>query len=150
MKFQWHLIITRLIIHVYISLKYSHKMIHNLPWREVWSIFYVICYNRTCYNKFQLKLPNRYVFQIYINKNQSISIKNKKCLYLYQTMWTLSISQGLMTQYEDRIHVCINILSYRKTSNIRGTSVGNNIVDHSDVVGALPVGAAATTSSFST
>ena len=40
--------------------------------------------------------------------------------------------------------------SYRKTSSIRRTLVGNNIVDHSDVVGAPPVGAAPTTSSFST
>ena len=41
-------------------------------------------------------------------------------------------------------------LTYRKTSNIRGTIVGNKIVDDSDVVGALPVGAAPTTSSFAT
>ena len=40
--------------------------------------------------------------------------------------------------------------NYRKTSNIRLTLVGNKIVDHSDVVGASPVGAAPTTSSFST
>ena len=39
---------------------------------------------------------------------------------------------------------------YRKTSNISRTFVGNNIVDNSDVVGASPVGAAPTTSSFST
>ena len=38
---------------------------------------------------------------------------------------------------------------YRKTSNIRRTLVGNKIVYHSDVVGASPVGAAQTTSSFS-
>ena len=41
-------------------------------------------------------------------------------------------------------------LDYRKVSNIRRTLVGNKIVDHSDVVGASPVGAAPTTSSFST
>ena len=41
-------------------------------------------------------------------------------------------------------------LMYRKTSNIRRTFVGNKIVDHSDVVGASPIGAAPTTSSFST
>ena len=35
-------------------------------------------------------------------------------------------------------------------SNIRCTLVGNRIVDHSDVVGASPVGAAPTKSSFST
>ena len=39
---------------------------------------------------------------------------------------------------------------YRKVSNISHTLVGNKIVDHSDVVGASPVGAAPTTSSFST
>ena len=42
------------------------------------------------------------------------------------------------------------ILKYREVSNIRRTSVGNTIVNHSDVVGAWPVGAAPTTSSFST
>ena len=39
---------------------------------------------------------------------------------------------------------------YRKTSNISRTLAGNKIVDHSDVVGASPVGAAPTTSSCST
>ena len=38
---------------------------------------------------------------------------------------------------------------YCKTSNIRHT-LGNKIVDHSDVVGASPVGADPTASSFST
>ena len=41
-------------------------------------------------------------------------------------------------------------LTHRKTSNKRRTLVGNKIVDQSDVVGASPVGAAPTTSSFST
>ena len=39
---------------------------------------------------------------------------------------------------------------YGQVSNIRRTLVGNKIVDHSYVVGASPVGAAPTTSSFST
>ena len=38
---------------------------------------------------------------------------------------------------------------YRQISNISRALVGNGIVDHSDVVGASPVGAAPTTSSFS-
>ena len=38
---------------------------------------------------------------------------------------------------------------YRKISNVRRTLVGNKIVDHSDAVGASPVGTAPTTSSFS-
>ena len=39
---------------------------------------------------------------------------------------------------------------YRQVSNIRRALVGNKTVDHSDVIGASPVGAAPTTSSFST
>ena len=39
--------------------------------------------------------------------------------------------------------------TYRKTSNISLTLVDNKIVDNSDVIGAPPVGAALTTSSFS-
>ena len=41
-------------------------------------------------------------------------------------------------------------LWYHKISNIRRTLTCNKLVDHSDVVGASPVGAAPTTSSFST
>ena len=41
-------------------------------------------------------------------------------------------------------------MEYHKTSNISCTLVGYKIVDHSDVVGALTVGAAPTKSSFST
>ena len=44
----------------------------------------------------------------------------------------------------------LRISDYRQVSNISRTLVGNKIVDHSDVVGASPVGAAPTTSSFST
>ena len=39
---------------------------------------------------------------------------------------------------------------YRQVSNISRTLVGNKVVDHSDVVGASPVGDAPITSSFST
>ena len=39
---------------------------------------------------------------------------------------------------------------YRQTSNVRLTTVGNKIVDHSDVVGTSAGGSAPTTYSFST
>ena len=45
---------------------------------------------------------------------------------------------------------CFYDEQYRIVSNIRRTLVDNKNVDHSDVVGASPVGAAPTTSSFST
>ena len=51
----------------------------------------------------------------------------------------------------DKEMVAVYLLrKYRKTSNISRTLVGNKIVDNSDVIGASPVGAAPTTSSFST
>ena len=40
--------------------------------------------------------------------------------------------------------------TYHKVSNLRHTLVGNEIGDHWDVVGKLPVGAAPPASSFST
>ena len=49
-----------------------------------------------------------------------------------------------------QFHCTITFFNYRQVSNISRTLVGNEIVDHSDVVGASPVGAAPTTSSFST
>ena len=47
-------------------------------------------------------------------------------------------------------HHGILIKCYHQTSNISHTLVGNKIIDHSDVVGASPVGAAPITSSSST
>ena len=50
-----------------------------------------------------------------------------------------------------RVHIGEeNFITYRKTSNISRTLLGNKIVDNSDVVGASHVGAAPTTSSLST
>ena len=46
-------------------------------------------------------------------------------------------------------HVICNA-TYRQTLNINCILVGSNIVDHSDVIEASPVGATPTTSSFST
>ena len=48
------------------------------------------------------------------------------------------------------MHMNAEISIYRQISNMRRALLGNNIVDHSDVVGAAPAGAAPTTSSFST
>ena len=47
------------------------------------------------------------------------------------------------------IYTATHNVHYRQVSNISRTWEDNEIVDHSDVVGASPVGAAPTTSSFS-
>ena len=58
--------------------------------------------------------------------------------------------QQRISEQSIKISVSATVHVYRKVSNIRRTLVGDKIVDHSDVVGASPVGAAPTTSSFST
>ena len=54
------------------------------------------------------------------------------------------------SQGKYRSNVIFIFTMYRQVFNISRTLVGNKIVDHSDVIGASPVGAAPTTSSFST
>ena len=44
----------------------------------------------------------------------------------------------------------LDVERYRQTFNIRCSLVDSKLVDHSDIIGAPPVGAAPTTSSFST
>ena len=80
-----------------------------------------------------------------------------RLLYRYHV---LSFQQGIAathskagTSWRNLLTTCwlfnIKMSYYCQTSNISCTS-GNKIVDHSDVVGASPVGAAPTTSSFLT
>ena len=64
--------------------------------------------------------------------------------YYWFELWVWGYEDDILTR-----KIWLEI-QYRKTSNISRTSVGDEIVDNSDVVGASPVGAAQTTSSFST
>ena len=65
--------------------------------------------------------------------------------------WTEGHSDGIVEQPQYQLLPMTSEDIYRQVSNISRTFVGNKIVDHSDAVGASPVGAAPpTTSSFST
>ena len=57
--------------------------------------------------------------------------------------------RDIATVYNEELRRWLKNFIYRKTSNISRTLAANKIVDNSDVVGASPVGAAPTTSSFS-
>ena len=61
---------------------------------------------------------------------------------------TMHPRQVLMNAFINASWITFSI--YHQTSNISRTLVGSIIADHSEVVGASPVGAAPTTSSFST
>ena len=62
---------------------------------------------------------------------------NASVIYLANSLWIITNDAGFI------------FLKYHQIVNIRRTSVGNKIVAHSDVIGATPVGAAPTASSFS-
>ena len=73
-----------------------------------------------------------------------------KICILIKTLLTFAVSWGFNWQWVGISEIwapnsrhCLKQL-YRQVSNIRRTWVGNEIVDHSHVVGASPVGAAPT------
>ena len=102
-------------------------------------------------------LQYRYDYQIWI---QYIYISLFKYMQTFYEFREHRHVVYLISRFRQRLLVSIEQMSctktnlchfnYRKTSNIRRTLLGNKIVDHSDVVGASPVGAAPTTSSFLT
>ena len=83
------------------------------------------------------------------NRKQGIQCHHHSC----DTINSLRPSDTSMHEWSRpsllQILAChLGFVNYRQVSNIRRTLVGNKIVDHSDVVGASPVGAAPTTSSY--
>ena len=74
-------------------------------------------------------------------------------LYLQSATWSLvvySVQAWCPSPHPHWLIYWSRTIIKRKTSNVWCTIVGNKLVDHSDVVRESPVGAAPTTSSFST
>ena len=69
-----------------------------------------------------------------------VTIVSRKKKHMNEWKYSIIPGQSVKLPYA---HYC-------QTSNINQTLVGIRIVDHSDVVGTSPVGAAPTASSFST
>ena len=83
------------------------------------------------------------------NINQSFNVQDTPYISSSQVNYGVSVKQ-IFKKIDCIIKALYYIYSYHKTSNISGTLIGKKIVDNSDVVGASPVGATPTTSSFST
>ena len=67
---------------------------------------------------------------------------------IFPSWW--SPRQCILTSSHEQIwNGHLNLYTHPQISNIKRTLVGNQIVDHSDVVGASPVGAVPSTSSLS-
>ena len=82
---------------------------------------------------------------VYSSNTKNIIILLFDCEYFVLS----SVSTDFLALVWCFVQSCIYVY-YRQISNLRHTLIGNKIVDHSDVVDASPVGAAPTTSSFST
>ena len=80
------------------------------------------------------------------NLTEFTAFYSNQVLFVYicvkETDYLVSIS--------DKNSPCSGHYAYRQISYIRRTLTGNKTVDDSDVVGASPVGAASTTSSYLT
>ena len=108
---------------------------------------------------------SRRVVSFYWNSTNSV-YQNSYKIYIQPELLVLQHSCGisqwqqvgifLLTYFNSCFSVLVALcvenpqVDCRQVSNIRLTLVGNKIFDHSDVVGASPIGAAPTTSSFST
>ena len=119
------------------------------------SLIYMLV-DRTTYFKYHLSLSvNDVHYFDGLAQERRNSIANTLELYLSCTNPLICQQQTALTRQPENIMPFLYVynsteLIYRQVSNISRTSVGNQIVDHSDVVGVSPVGAAPTTSSFST
>ena len=124
--------------------KISHK-IKRMPMlfcSNLWRNLVALCPKHLGSGQHMETYTNLTIEQINFHERNMISwIK----ISMYFIPWLIII-------HHHRFYQTLNAMNieYRKVSNIRRTFVGNKIVDHSDVVGASPVGAAPTTSSFST
>ena len=109
------------------------------PLRDVWKWFYmwVFFFANPFYESISSILP--------------LKLVQGECCRTSLMISQHYFSDGLVQQAIAWGHVDRDVCHhYRQVSNISRTLVGNKIVDHSDVVGASPVGAAPITFSFST
>ena len=92
------------------------------------------------------------LFRLTIKQGSKFRIKaSSRDVFLCTVLWFYSYKWNDINASDfDPLRTARRVWKYRKVSNIRRTLEGNKIVDHSDVVGASPIGAAPTTSSFST
>ena len=95
-------------------------------------------------------LHGLYLCNIWSNLVKPVWCQGVETPRTHENHWQITSLMTPKMIVHDKTSIILYILYYRQTSNIWYTLVGNKIVDHSDVVGASPVGSAPTTSSFLT
>ena len=124
---------------------FYHEMLSSsqLAWQFCMHIFVHIC---TCSRQSLDIIHRHWVMHCLLRFNS-----RHVCLSYAQISPVLSVLSGICSCVDIRVMWGIMVcswaqnLAYLQISNISCTLVGNKIVDHSDVVGASPVGAVPTT-----
>ena len=130
---RWYGIATLSVIDIFHSLREATKV-----WQ---AIFLNICKDSIDVVEMKLGSSNPLFTAVHLDKLSVIAAVK----FSFILWWKIKLT--MQNVINDKSHECC---MYRQVSNIGCTLVGNKIVDHSDVVGASPVDAAPTTSSFST
>ena len=116
----------------------------SVYWFRQWLVTWLAPshYLNQCYNIVNWILGNK--LQWNFNQNQYIFIQENAFENVCKLASISSPPQWLNPKSSVYIvyHLSHMYNIYRQVSNIRRTLVGNSILDHSDVVGATPVGAA--------
>ena len=116
-------------------------------------IFRVLFYVYSTYHELLYRVDNQKWYPqwklAYINKDTIAKNCRLPVIVHSMTFWRCQVIISLLAICVVR-YDSLYCLYLSQVSNIRRTLVGNKSVDHSNVVGASPVGAAPTTSSFST
>ena len=139
------------------NLDLNNNWFVSLTWQKTFFIiFAAILYTHFTYISIGWNVSVHYYYHYHHYHLPYLHVSNSGILSTCTLVLSFSIDVVLILSMEYGVQgfgwnaLGPHWLRYRKISNIRRTLAGNNIVDHSDVVGASPVGAAPTTSSFST
>ena len=117
-----------------------HDSYHQFPWHcDVSQPQYQVNWPLAIMAHWKQEIVNLTTFVVTCG---TVSCHNDK-LQCHQWWQSCQIDDLLFSLWASGNKYIYKSDNYRKVSNIRRTLVGNKIVDHSDVVGASPVGAAA-------
>ena len=157
-EYEWFLLVVEIYLHPLTQYVLRHQV--ALQWRDISAIVPQINGNSSFRSTSKYSTPFSGPFVRGIHRypvdSPTKGQQHRERFFVITSSWTMtylglcSVNLRFHTQLWGQVCLYIWIYIYRQTSNIRRALVGNIIVDHPDVVGASPVGAAPTTSSYST
>ena len=155
-EYEWFLLVVEIYLHLVMQFVLRHQV--ALQWRDISAIVPQINGNSSfrLTSKYLIPLSGPFVRRIHRWIPPTKGQQHGERFFVIMSLWTMtylglcSVNMRFHTQLWGQVCLYIYEYIYRQSSNISRTLVENTIVDHPDVVGASPVVAAPTTSSYST